>query len=146
MHYSDLKDSLIVFGEDMILSHYVHTNDGRLVLEPSSIKIKLGTVEAGKVVYSEWIDNNRLVFLENGKCPRIWDSFNEETTVLEKPGTESFTYKSFCFSRKTNILACSTDSGHIVLWLRHISMDLLCWEVYEHDIANSPNRINRYSL
>ncbi|KAJ3325252.1 hypothetical protein HDV06_005009 [Boothiomyces sp. JEL0866] len=82
LFYHDGRDLLLVLNDDMILSHFVQDNDGKLTLETSWQQIKLGgalNTSGTRDLSSQWIDTDLLAFIVNKLPPRIWDSANEET-------------------------------------------------------------------
>ncbi|KAJ3262217.1 hypothetical protein HK103_002630 [Boothiomyces macroporosus] len=91
LYYHDGRDLLLVLNDEMILSHFVQDNDGKLTLETSQIKLGGAMNTNGKELASQWIDTDLLAFIVNKLPPRIWDSANEETIVLDRPGNSENT-------------------------------------------------------
>ncbi|KAJ3271511.1 hypothetical protein HDV01_006562 [Terramyces sp. JEL0728] len=138
LYYHDGKDLLLVLNDDMTLSHFVQDNDGKLTLETSWQQIKLGgalNANGAKELCSQWIDSDLLAFIVNKSPPRIWDSANEETIVLDRPGIfqlnqelSAMEYRNLSFCKRNNILAVSTESCHVILWHRFTNMQSNNWE------------------
>ncbi|KAJ2999283.1 hypothetical protein HDV02_003216 [Globomyces sp. JEL0801] len=122
------RDLLLALTEDMVLSHFVH-DDGKLTLESSWLQVKLGgsTNQTGNTLACQWIDTDLLAYSVNKSPPRIWDSANEETIVLDRP--------------------VATESCHVILWQRFQSHPLNTWEpLHKIEITGSIERITGSTL
>ncbi|KAI8902608.1 hypothetical protein BC833DRAFT_654604 [Globomyces pollinis-pini] len=143
LHYHESRDLLLALTEDMVLSHFVH-DDGKLTLESSWLQVKLGgsTNQTGNTLACQWIDTDLLAYSVNKSPPRIWDSANEETIVLDRPELAKMSYTCLTYSKRNNILVVATESCHVILWQRFQSHPLNTWEpLHKIEITGSIERI-----
>lgn len=89
-------DCAYVLAQDLTLSRFSITADGKIAPE-ESVKLSGGLNPSGMSLDAIWLQKDLLAMAINGHPVKLWDSANEETTILEKAGKPQFTV----YPRKT---------------------------------------------
>ncbi len=88
----------------------------------------MGSAKENSLITSEWLDSETLAYCVYPHPPNVWDSTNEETAVLDQVELSGMAYRHMVFSKRNNILATSSETGHIILWQKVMTGSSSKWE------------------
>jgi intraflagellar transport protein 140 len=115
LRFRDIKDELLVVTDDLALTDFKLTPDGKLNIG-NPVKLGGGMKTKGCSIFIEWTNADQLVWSINGGSPRIWDVDVEDTQVLDGAEMGVNQYKCLTYNKKNDLISAATQSGNVVLW------------------------------